>query len=504
MSLGRIDILKMDQGEGNSQYTCREALLKLALLMRMRLRVVMLVFVGGKLTRGAFRSRPEAANGGNPMRNQHSIYGFASASLACVIVPFAACSSNSLSESNAISDGGSAASTNGSQSSGGSLSRGGTGSLGETAATNATGGMHRWPEVTSLSEFLDLIGQTYCKRLFNCRRVSDDDVSLTALHRTVENCTALQRNANVRLRDRLELAQFVSAGEVVLNFPRVAACLDEVASCDMPSIGVGLVNDWPACRDVFRGTIVEGGSCLRSEQCAGNSFCDTTKCPGTCTPRPKEGEPCTEDNQCATAPGHVVCDRNTCRTIPIRAPAALGARCQGWEPGVSELIPCATGLWCDTLSSGIATCRNPIPTGDACIGDSDQCVLGSACLDDVCTAIVYGSSINEWTNFCDEGAGFVAVNGQCVPAGDGSEGAVCGDSLGYRERASLNGCRVGLYCHENVCKVPKKTGEPCVSGEMCEVGSCSIVYSLSCMTTSSCAGTCSNAPTCSERNLVTL
>jgi hypothetical protein len=406
---------------------------------------------------------------------------------ACIAVQVAACGPKSSAESRVSSVGGSGTDA-------------GASPLVAGGSTGATA--HQWPQVTSAPEFLNAVAQAYCERLFKCRRVSDDDVSLTSIYRTVENCVALQREANVRLPERLELVKFVSTGEVLLNLSQVGPCLDEIASCEMPSIRIELTNDWPACRSVFYGTVANGSACLRNEQCSADSYCDTTECPGVCSPKVAEGASCSEDYECATASGYTMC-MGTCHSHSVGTPAGPGGRCQSYGSGISELIPCGPGLWCDDHDSSPGTCRSPIPNGESCYGDSAQCELGSACSNKICTKVTYevaGAATNDWTTFCDEG--YVAVNKTCVVAGNGSNGSICGGPSGFPEHASLRGCQTGLYCNENVCEAPKATGESCVGYEQCQEGNCVITDRSNCVSFRSCVGTCSNAETCLGSHLV--
>jgi len=86
-----------------------------------------------------------------------------------------------------------------------------------------------------------------------------------------------------------------------------------------------------------------------------------------------------------------------------------------------------------------------------------------------------GASCDETKNtFCDLYAGLICEAGTCVPPGDGTEGAACGDT----DVLELTTCDSGLHCDpgatidEGTCQPLLDGGDPCESGGECASGTC--------------------------------
>ncbi|UJR83369.1 Dickkopf N-terminal cysteine-rich domain-containing protein [Sandaracinus amylolyticus] len=201
---------------------------------------------------------------------------------------------------------------------------------------------------------------------------------------------------------------------------------DPTANCEDDTTCGALTTCEPysAQQCVARGSVAIGGACLVDEQCAPGAYCEgystcaarvatgegcdraamcadgycdigspTPTClapaaegegcdapighlgqvcadglvcvASTCRPPPPEGQPCGDQNECATG---LVCGAgNRCRT-----PIALGAACDVTAPQ----SPCVAGAFCDE-----GTCAAARPASASCDGLPGECGTGLACLD---------------------------------------------------------------------------------------------------------------------------
>ena len=202
-----------------------------------------------------------------------------------------------------------------------------------------------------------------------------------------------------------DLLAKIAAGAVDFVPERVDACLAETAGCRW----LGQLGTDPACRSVFEGEVPLGEPCERWEDCAGRAYCNhESGCPGVCTALGAPGATCEVDEDCDPGSGYSFCDFSgtepVCNRLAYGAQAALDEDCTVSLEAASEIVQCASGLWCDpgdgTLPTG--TCRSPIANGQPCDSPDDVCAGGDICLDD--TSCELPQIAREAGDACDEAA----------------------------------------------------------------------------------------------------
>ena len=259
------------------------------------------------------------------------------------------------------------------------------------------------------------------------------------------------------------------------------------------------------CPASFTGTIPLHGACFRSEECAGDAWCDPgagRMCPGTCAPRVAPGAPCTDVHQCSTAgfSGIVTCQPTgtsgaamVCLQHRLATAAVEGQPCGAVVSGTTVTdTPCADNLTCVpatglcqrvTLAQGQpCTADTPCPFGDACVTDA----LGAS----TCQAASYHNHPGDpcaanSTALCNPVIQLACRNGTCQLVGDGSAGSACATG-----EFANTACNPGLYCDgaTRVCTPQKPAGAPCLDnlecagvcgpGGLCADRACNLRYCL--------------------------
>lgn len=361
---------------------------------------------------------------------------------------------------------------------GGSATLGGAGAPGSSGATAAS--------VTDLDSILAAEARGYCARLFRCAEGNDDFVVARLLLKTPAACEALLAELNAKAFSTRDLRRQLDEGALQIVPAQARACLDELASCNgTDSFSRG------SCRDMVEGRVALGSACQRSEDCAGDAFCELTssECPGTCAARKGSGESCQSDNECSAGNGYTYCDRDAsgsvCRTLPVSSKATLGQPCTRRLTGAQTLSLCVDSLWCGPVEgqpamATLGTCQAPIPTGSPC-SDTDDLCDGSLCDTSagVCRSVTLlehaGDSCNEEQfRWCNPRLGLhCSEQGSCEAAGDGTAGSVCFN------RDFQPACNSGLYCQpaaadgaQAICQPLLPIGASCQLASSCDSGAC--------------------------------
>jgi hypothetical protein len=214
---------------------------------------------------------------------------------------------------------------------------------------------------------------------------------------------------------------------------KVPACLDAVRNADCDVLFAFPL----ACEEAINGLVTQGGDCTHPAECSRGLYCSvpTGNCPGTCQPKPAEGETC-----------------------------ANGA--------------CLEGLQCDDVSQ---KCVTPAGSGQPCEGGSKpRCRLDMTCMskdattpgtcreNDTLYTLGTGLGCN-WTKggLCEKGQFCALESVVKVQAGDFS-GTCVGETAG-NDPCTLSlpdSCAPGFYCRVTVgiggnCTPLPTPGEPC-------------------------------------------
>ncbi|TKD01374.1 hypothetical protein [Polyangium fumosum] len=153
-------------------------------------------------------------------------------------------------------------------------------------------------------------------------------------------CEATQGDA----QSTLQLLTDAVLGRVTYDPAAGRTCVEAVRAYACDTRASALKGSSDACAGMFVGTVPEGDACLLAEECAGDSFCDTSMCTG-------DG----------------VCCLGACTKRP--ALVAVGGDC--------TTNPCVASAYCDQAEMPF-TCKARGGNGDACDG-VDQCKDGMRC-----------------------------------------------------------------------------------------------------------------------------
>lgn len=340
-------------------------------------------------------------------------------------------------------------------------------------------------EAHDLDTFLAAEGDGFCARLFRCAEASDEFSAERLVLKNEQGCKYLFARVNANSDDVRDLSRQIAAGHIHYDPESGRKCLDDIAACNgTTSLHRG------SCREAFDGDAKTGEMCVRSEDCAGDAYCDPPRgCGGQCAPRKREGEPCEYDTECAYTAGVAFCDRSAatavCHTLLPTAKAAEGQPCTRRLQGAQALTLCKDGLWCATVEGGdpgadvLGRCAPPTPPGGPCVDNDDFC-SDSVCDPDagVCRSLTLvakaGAACDRTSGLvCDPTLGFNCnLDGTCDASGDGSEGTACFSSDLQRD------CDAGLYCEQSTsdqpgtCRAFRADGAACDYSRQCASGNC--------------------------------
>ncbi|HYP90225.1 MAG TPA: hypothetical protein VEQ59_18770, partial [Polyangiaceae bacterium] len=213
--------------------------------------------------------------------------------------------------------------------------RGGQGASGSSPAESPT----------KAGDFFSAFAHGYCTRLFRCFEASDDFMGARVLLKTVEGCESELQKIEEQLASRRDVQAQLAAGRLHYDAEAARRCIAELSVCNgIDSLTAG------SCRDVYEGSAKSGEACQRSEDCAGDAYCEIAGgCPGQCRPRKASGDTCSYDEQCSYTTGVVFCDlaatSPVCRTVPRGSNAGLGEPCTR-RLSAEPVTSCADDLWC--------------------------------------------------------------------------------------------------------------------------------------------------------------
>lgn len=285
---------------------------------------------------------------------------------------------------------------------------------------------------------------------------------------------------------------YIEAGTVAYHGDKAQACLDAIkaSGCDLlngvtPSV----------CEAYIEGKVARGGDCNASVECVGDDFCafDSSACPGTCTGRKSDNEPCEAGEECVAG---LTCQSGATPDSVCRKPATAGQACDG-----PDAPDCEAGLSCvgaTGMASGTCKAFDQIQTrglGEACNPNTqDFCQEGLSCaVDQVGASPTFkcvGASATGAA--CRVGVPDPCPNDEYCDADvmSGSAEGIChklptdGQSCVELQLYFGPQCAVGAVCDgTETCRAKRQIGEACMEDVVC--------YSQTCE-----GGKCSAPPAC--------
>jgi len=273
----------------------------------------------------------------------------------------------------------------------------------------------------------------------------------------------------------------VTEGRAVFDPDAFEGCLAAVRDAGCSS---GDLADLPECRRALRGLGVDGDSCWLPFDCRPDLGCVfDLSCPGHCTARPGDGEPCPDGHLCA--PG-----LDCARDLVCRPQAVAGEDCGG-----SAGVWCRSGLACIGLTNDTSvpgTCVAVDDSRSAALGDACDLVVGPYCAGDGVCALQTWDAVDEVGTWLCEAP--YALDGPCreaAPSGCPVEsycdtsvetGRLVGSctrfpQLGDHCESSSDwfapaDCAVGLMCTIDGCVPMGRPGDACESFDDCPFSNC--------------------------------
>ncbi len=337
------------------------------------------------------------------------------------------------------------------------------GACGEDENGNGGNGGDIYSGVADEDLLQTLFVDALCDAAWSCtgdsHTVADLSRGLAGRYASVEECkSGIAEDGGIEVED---LSVSIEAGRLVLDRQHSGACKDDIVS---QFCTVGFSGEEPSsCMQLVAGQVEEGGYCLDSSECAGDSWCRfDEECYGTCeelpgncgdetcsadefcdfefvdgefedfcSPRATEGEACDYSEQCLHS---LYCSPLSETCIPIEVKSAgeachiLNHFCEpGYRCEIEELDPlgdlegectpmgqagetchldfeCAAGLFCQQEVPGDitegGTCRAPLSAGEEC-EDDNQCEGYCGFDPDICYDYIADGDACEFSYQCE-------------------------------------------------------------------------------------------------------
>ena len=319
------------------------------------------------------------------------------------------------------------------------------------------------------------IGAAYCDYLQRCYPYDSGENTFILMLRGASDAQCADFMRQLLFDGHIDAG--VADGSLIVDDAKLDACIEALGSqcVDSPEL---------LCIGAVEGKVAVGGSCVASEDCAGDAYCSLEDCDRKCIASRAPGEECSYDAQCSQATGPHGCGEDSATCLPRRATndvAAEGEACGAVErDNEIALVSCGAGFGCES-----GHCQKIGAVGSACENDHSPCALGNVCIESngeadtgTCQALPLVSQVGGACNEDFEGGSPVVCNwaiglgcrgGKCVAQGDGTVGATCFAEHG----SSIDACDAGNYCGaDDKCAVKKDAGADCEDSNECKTDYC--------------------------------
>ena len=228
--------------------------------------------------------------------------------------------------------------------------------------------------VTTYAEYAPAMVPAYCRRLFDCRDVSDDALGQRALYQTETRCVETTRQRDAESSSRASrYQQDLDSGIVGFDLDLARATLTAPLDCSVVA--------WDYLALPLSGLAGIGDGCLQDLHCAAGSYCDFDAGCGQCSAGPGEGQSC-GGTRCAP-PYQCSPETQLCIAPPRTVVVEEGEPCgSDGRAGDGTSNQCREGLGCSEID-GQLECQLPVPLGQDCSGFRQACADAGLCLESV-------------------------------------------------------------------------------------------------------------------------
>jgi hypothetical protein len=258
-------------------------------------------------------------------------------------------------------------------------------------------------------------------------------------------------------------------GRLRIDPAQRATCMSAVAAL----LCTGSFQAIAECDGALQGTVVAGGDCFSTQECATGNWCNLGTCPGKCTAQLATGQSAPVDERCLSGWSN----NGTCA-----APIAIGQSC-------ANGLRCVNRAVCENTTF---KCQADVGIGinQPCATTSTRCGEGLQCVNDVCISLVGVNGACDGVRHCKQDLDCASV-GQCVapggvahacnspfqcksglfcnaPAGQQNGSCSMRRTIGESCDFSVDSCEAALWCtagsnSSGVCATRGATGAPCDS-----------------------------------------
>ncbi len=307
-----------------------------------------------------------------------------------------------------------------------------------------------------MDQLCDEVARAQCARSVKC-----------GLYATLELCEAdlayvlSQDGCGVQAMAAVKDGRQAYHPDLARNCIDAMIAQDSCTSTEIPS----------QCDAVFDGLVQTSGACFDTADCAGDNFCTSNTCPGTCQPTKGVGEVINDTQTESCREGlYMYPGAGTSYTCLERV--AGGASCAP-RSGGSEPQTCVDGFFCE---SGTQLCTAKKQAGAACTPDSwEECAADLDCIESVCTGQPEAADLDETCSFVDE---ILCKGGLFCDVASFTGAGTCELRRPAGGACLLDfACDNGLMCDgadlsatppvPGTCRPPRGLGETCTSHSEC-------------------------------------
>ncbi len=231
-------------------------------------------------------------------------------------------------------------------------------------------------------------------------------------------------------------------------------------------------DNWPpACSEALEGLVPLDGDCGHDVDCGLDRYCtvSSTECPGKCKEKVGAGEACIKDDMCQSG---LACFEGTCTPKP-----KAGEPC-----GEGAAPDCVLGTLCLEADNDSGTCKSVTDLFRALETQSCDFESGPLCEQGLHCAVTSGGDLECQPPSSQGGECRVAIPDQC-PAGEYCDAAIGGTGVCTGLPSSNQPCRLDPYelnppcaayyrCVDKKCVPLRRLDEPCESSFQCYSGYC--------------------------------